>query len=170
MNRISNLVNKNIKLDNINTWLDIGTGNGVVVSDLHLNNDSVTTKIACDINILPNNVLSSKWRWITDYKQAFKEIEKFDLITLFDVIEHFDKEQGKEFLKEVESHTNHIILFTPEGFLQQDKVTHPGISEGMIHRSGWEIKDFEGYNVLHFPNYHYPQGLNKWFNALLVYK
>lgn len=168
MNRISNLVNKNIILSNINSWLDIGTGNGVVVNDLNLNH-TVPNKYACDIDIQPNNVLDNKWKWFNDYKVALNQ-QTYNLITLFDVIEHFDKEDGIQFLKEVESKTEHIILFTPEGFLQQDNITHPGIKPGMIHKSGWYTEDFIGYNVINLPNYHYPQGLNKWFNALLVWK
>lgn len=169
MNRIASIVNERINLENINSWLDLGTGNGVVVNDLKFNK-TVINKYACEIDIPNHHVLDNTWNWFNDYKIAFQVKPQYDLITMFDFIEHFEKDEGLNLLKEVQTHAKHIILFTPEGFLQQDNITHPNIKPGMIHKSGWEVDDFENCNIIVLPKYHYPQGLNKWFNSLLVWR
>ena len=171
MNRIAEIVNNTIHIDNINKWLDIGTGNGKVVSDLKFNNSKI--KIACEKYFQSDHVLNNTWTLENDINTVIDKYSNFDLITLFDVIEHFDKEEGIKLLELLLQKTKHIIIFTPEGFLQQDKTTHPNIKdEGMIHRSGWFNNDFNKYNlnIKCLQNYHYPQGLNRWFNALLIWK
>lgn len=169
MNRIASIVNDKINFDNINDWLDIGTGNGVVVNDLKFNKTAIN-KFACEIDIPNHHVLDNTWNWFNDYKIAFNVKKHFDLITMFDFIEHFDKEEGIKLLQEVQQYTKHLIIFTPDGFLQQDNITHPDIKPGMIHKSGWSINDFKSFNVLHLPKYHLPQGINIWFNAILAWK
>jgi len=171
MNRIAEIVNSRINLDNINSWLDIGTGNGVVVNDLKFK--AAKTKIACEKYFQEANVLDKTWIWETDIEKVFKDNNKFDLITLFDVIEHFEKDEGFKVLENILEKAKHTIIFTPEGFLKQDKETHPDLKdEGMIHRSGWFREDFEKYNlnIILLENYHYPQGHNRSFNALLIWR
>jgi hypothetical protein len=71
-----------------------------------------------------------------------------DIIFMFDVIEHMEKEEGHELLKEAMRVCNkQIILSTPLGFLPQepeckDAWNLDGI-ESQTHRSGWEPKDFQ---------------------------
>jgi len=72
-------------------------------------------------------------------------------LLMLDVIEHMEKEKGFEILSMAEKFEQ-AAIFTPLGFMKQE---HPnGIDNwGMhggywqTHRSGWEPKDFENWNV-----------------------
>jgi Methyltransferase domain len=73
--------------------------------------------------------------------------QPFDMVTLFDVIEHFPKRQGYEMLERCEHLTSkYIIVHTPSGFLEQGPEDG---NEFQRHLSGWFPHDFEGmgYNV-----------------------
>jgi hypothetical protein len=66
----------------------------------------------------------------------------FDLVTLFDVIEHFPKRQGLELLERCERLTcKYILVITPNGFLEQGPEYG---NEFQRHLSGWFTHDFEG--------------------------
>ena len=66
----------------------------------------------------------------------------FDLVTLFDVIEHFPKRQGFELLERCERLTcKHIMVLTPNGFWEQGPEYG---NEFQRHLSGWFTHDFEG--------------------------
>jgi hypothetical protein len=68
--------------------------------------------------------------------------EKFDLITLYGVIEHFPKKLGYELLERCEKLTNkYILLETPNGFVEQGPEYG---NEHQRHLSGWFPHDFEG--------------------------
>lgn len=73
-----------------------------------------------------------------------------DTIVLADVIEHLDKEKGRNLLaNSISLIKKQIIIFTPLGFMPQE---HPdgkdawGMSGGkwQEHKSGWVPEDFEG--------------------------
>lgn len=67
---------------------------------------------------------------------------KFDLVILFDVIEHLPKKQGFELLERCEQLTaKFILLKTPNGFVEQGPEFG---SEHQRHLSGWFPHDFEG--------------------------
>ena len=67
---------------------------------------------------------------------------KFDIVSLFDVIEHLPKHLGWDLLAKCEALASKFILVqTPYGFLEQ------GPEEGnpyQVHLSGWFPHDFEG--------------------------
>jgi hypothetical protein len=66
----------------------------------------------------------------------------FDLVTLFDVIEHLPKRQGFELLERCERLTcKYIVVNTPNGFLEQGPEYG---NEFQRHLSGWFPHDFEG--------------------------
>lgn len=70
-----------------------------------------------------------------------------DSIFMLDIIEHVNKEEGKEIIKECERVAGQqIILFTSLGFLPQEVCDKDawGLSGISVqqHRSGWEPKDF----------------------------
>ena len=66
----------------------------------------------------------------------------FDLVTLFDIIEHLPKRQGFELLEKCERLTcKYIIVQTPNGFLEQGPEYG---NELQRHLSGWFTHDFEG--------------------------
>lgn len=67
---------------------------------------------------------------------------KFDLVTLYDVIEHLPKSRGYELLERCEALTNRFVLVeTPNGFVEQG----PEFSNPyQRHLSGWFPQDLEG--------------------------
>jgi len=68
--------------------------------------------------------------------------QPFDLVTLFDVIEHFPKRQGYELLERCERLTSkYILVVTPSGFLEQGPEYGNPFQR---HLSGWFAHDFEG--------------------------
>jgi hypothetical protein len=68
--------------------------------------------------------------------------QKFDLVLLYDVIEHLPKRQGYELLEKCERLTSkYVLLQTPNGFLEQGPEFG---NEHQRHLSGWFPQDFEG--------------------------
>jgi hypothetical protein len=165
--RITKIINKNINIENINSWVDFGTGDGKVVKTLKWNN--CEEKIAID-KYRGNNVLDSSWKWQDDIWGVTGEK---DLLTMFDVIEHLKKDMGYEFIKKAKNKFKNIIIFTPKGFLIQDETTHPEeIKENpwMKHLSGWSEEDFRKINfeVTVLKDFHYPKGVNKRWDAIIA--
>jgi hypothetical protein len=69
-------------------------------------------------------------------------VEKFDVVLLFDVLEHLPKRQGLELLERCEPLTaKFIVVHTPNGFLPQGPEFG---NEFQRHLSGWFPHDFEG--------------------------
>jgi beta-1,4-mannosyl-glycoprotein beta-1,4-N-acetylglucosaminyltransferase len=65
--------------------------------------------------------------------------KSFDTAILFDVVEHFDRNDFLEFLPKLEKIVSKIIVITPNGFIEQgDHDKNPYQS----HRSGWTVADF----------------------------
>lgn len=68
--------------------------------------------------------------------------KKFDLVMLYDVIEHLPKRRGFELLEKCEALTSkYVLLQTPNGFLPQGAEFG---NEHQRHLSGWYPQDFEG--------------------------
>ena len=67
---------------------------------------------------------------------------KFDLVMLYDVIEHLPKRKGFALLEKCEALTSkYVLLQTPNGFLPQGPEFG---NEYQRHLSGWYAQDFEG--------------------------
>jgi SAM-dependent methyltransferase len=74
--------------------------------------------------------------------RRFCELGKFDILSLYGVVEHFPKRKGLELLERCEQLTSkYIILETPHGFVEQGPEFG---NEFQRHLSGWFIHDFEG--------------------------
>ena len=70
------------------------------------------------------------------------EGRRFDLVTLFGVIEHLPKRQGYELLEKCERLTcKYILVQTPNGFSAQGPEYG---NEYQRHLSGWFAHDYEG--------------------------
>lgn len=68
--------------------------------------------------------------------------KKFDLVMLYDVIEHLPKRRGFELLEKCEALTSkYVLLQTPNGFLPQGPEFG---NEFQRHLSGWFPQDLEG--------------------------
>lgn len=63
----------------------------------------------------------------------------FDVALLFDVIEHFNRENFINFLPKLEKMAKKIIIITPNGFIEQDEYDNNPFQK---HLSGWIKKDF----------------------------
>lgn len=77
-----------------------------------------------------------------DRVKAELEEEKFGLLFLGDVIEHFDKEKGKELLKTL--NYDKIIIVTPLHVSQQGAVYDNRFE---IHKSSWKWQDLPGLQL-----------------------
>ncbi|MES2200702.1 MAG: class I SAM-dependent methyltransferase [candidate division FCPU426 bacterium] len=71
----------------------------------------------------------------------------YDAVVLLDLIEHFEKQEGLDFLKKMEAiAAKKILVFTPNGFLPQPPYEN---NPWQLHRSGWTVREFDdlGYRV-----------------------
>lgn len=64
--------------------------------------------------------------------------KSFDVAILFDVIEHFKKDDFLNFLPKLERIAKKIIIITPNGFVDQEEYEN---NPYQIHLSGWDVKD-----------------------------
>ncbi len=85
-----------------------------------------------------------------DLRKIGESIPKnsYDCVVCLDVIEHFEKEPSREFIRTMEDVAKkRVILFTPNGFLPQGAL---GGNEFQIHRCGWDTNELEklGYSVI----------------------
>lgn len=84
--------------------------------------------------------------------------KSFDTVVALDVIEHFEKNDGWELLKQMEKVAKKkVIIFTPFGFTQQ----HPYDGNPyQIHKSGWRVNDFSrrGYKAYGFRGLRFIRG------------
>jgi len=88
-----------------------------------------------------------------DAVEFLKTSKVFDVTFSLDMIEHLDKEKGREFLRLMDAKTRHLaVLFTPLG----EMLLNP--SDPMGHRSGWLPEEFEniGWHTIIFPRFHNP--------------
>jgi hypothetical protein len=84
-----------------------------------------------------------------------------DLVTLIDVIEHFDLPDADEVLRQAEAVAQRrVLLFTPRGHFPQEgyDAFRLGGEEFQRHRSTWEPEDLtaRGYRVVVLTGYHGP--------------
>lgn len=77
---------------------------------------------------------------------------QFDAIVALDLIEHLEKPDGYRLIEKMSAiASDRIIIFTPNGFLEQQDDSNPWNN----HRSGWSVSDFveQGFSVV---------GVNGW--------
>lgn len=88
------------------------------------------------------------------HKYIIKDITKlkikpksFDAVVALDVIEHLNKKDGLNLIKNMERWAREkIIIFTPNSFLRQEEYDENVLQ---VHRSGWTVKEFRklGFKV-----------------------
>lgn len=78
--------------------------------------------------------------------------KSFDLVIGCDIIEHLEKQEGFELLKQCEEIARKAVISeNPRGFIPQDMdILGYGGDHWQTHRSAWEPEEFEqlGYTVL----------------------
>lgn len=107
-----------------------------------------------------------------------------DSIFALDVLEHLEKEEGRQFLERAEKIARRqIVIFTPLGFYPQayddpsEKHDRWGMEGGywQTHRSGWRPEDFgKGWEFVCCEAYHFidqnEQPLEKPFGAIWAFR
>ena len=78
--------------------------------------------------------------------------KSFDLVIALDVIEHLEKEESLEMIRQCEKIAKlGVVLETPKGYIPQNMdIQGHGGDEWQTHRSGWEPEELEklGYSVV----------------------
>lgn len=75
------------------------------------------------------------------YQDALTQpIEGYDLVFLFDILEHFEKETALQFLERIIRHNRAVLISTPLKFFPQD-AHHGNIYQ--IHKCVFQKTDFE---------------------------
>lgn len=134
---------------NVETLLDVGCGNDSPVQFL----SQEIHKVGVDI-FEPSIEASRQKKIHSDYvKLNVLEIEdhfeesSFDCAIATDLIEHLEKKDGYELIKQMEKVSkNRIIIFTPNGFLEQGEYDQ---NPWQVHHSGWTPEEMEemGFTV-----------------------
>lgn len=78
---------------------------------------------------------------------ALRRPETVEAIYLLDVIEHMEKDEGKEVVELAKTKASvQVVVFTPNGFMEQDEDAW-GMSGDywQTHKSGWTRDDFKGW-------------------------
>ena len=76
--------------------------------------------------------------------QVIDNLPKYDCILLIDVLEHFEKEEGKKVIDQLIAHTNKsLIISTPRYPSKQEEYLGNRYEE---HKSKWSIIDFIDYD------------------------
>jgi SAM-dependent methyltransferase len=83
---------------------------------------------------------------IGDAVTIIDEVGTYDLILCCDVIEHFEKSAGLEFIENLLLHGKMLIITSPRGFVQQGAIYD---NEFERHRSGWGHADFRPFPHLY---------------------
>ena len=145
-----NLVKKEI-IGSCQTLLDVGCGTKSPVVKF-----SDKLDYSAGIDIFESSLLKNKKSKIyTEYEKmdvleigdVYKE-NSFDCVLASELIEHLAKEDGLRLIAMMEKIAKKkVIVFTPNGYLQQDE--YDG-NEFQIHRSGWHPLEMKkmGYRVI----------------------
>jgi len=164
----------------VESWLDVGGGNGEASTQMSLNS-KIPTKVCVDPKAWVNDLelLGEETDW-KKYRVKYNNRcpawkEDFDIITCLDTIEHVDKKTGEKWLDNFEKHAKRlIIVFTPNGFLPQGPEQGEKFDKLEEHVSGWEVEDFlsRGYCVYRTPGdfHHNPTGIEGDWAAILAWK
>ncbi|MBU0478227.1 class I SAM-dependent methyltransferase [bacterium] len=133
------------------TLLDLGCG---TKSPIEKFSDKLHYSVGIDI-FEPSLLKNNKLKIYTEYRKmnvleignVYKE-NSFDCVLASELIEHLTKDDGLRLIAMMEKIAKKkTIIFTPNGYLPQDK--YDG-NEFQIHRSGWYPSEMEdmGYRVI----------------------
>jgi len=76
------------------------------------------------------------------------EDRSFDIALMIDLIEHLDKDKAEALIQQAQRVSDHIIIFTPNGFWEQDGTeSYPeyGFNPAQVHVSGWDEMDLKEF-------------------------
>lgn len=136
-------------LVNSSSVLDVGCGDDSPIQRVN------KTFYSIGIDAFKPSILKSKRKnihndykigVITNLKKYFKP-KSFDTVIALDVIEHFEKKDAFELIKNMEKIARKkVILLTPNGFYPQDTFND---NPFQVHKSGWSKRELKnlGYRV-----------------------
>lgn len=163
-------------------WADLGTGDAtffsIILRELatlyavFLPN-GICADAAEDVPVPPAGFQYIK-RSLSEFVGDGEEtIGKFQIISLFEVIEHLEKDAAREVLRRCIGTGRTCLISTPSGFLKQDGETHPetlGSKPYQWHRCGFTESELHalGFSTIVFKHYHIrPQGTNRNFDCIV---
>lgn len=142
-------------IDNPNTILDLGCGDGSLMAVL---SQGKNWQIV-GVDIYEDSLKRAKDRKIyqklikgdvlASVRLLRKLSKKYDVVFFSQVIEHIPQKKGEKVLNEIEKlAVNKVIVGTPKGFMEQPQ-EFLGDNPHQIHESGWVKGDFRsrGYKV-----------------------
>lgn len=83
----------------------------------------------------------------SDFLEADIKPKSFDCVVALDLIEHLGKKEGLKLIKKARAIARKkVIIFTPNGFLEQEEFEQ---NPGQAHKSGWKVEEMEqlGFKV-----------------------
>jgi hypothetical protein len=97
---------------------------------------------------------------VGDIRNILPGLETYDLMILGNILEHFEKEEGRRLVEALRARCNLcLILTTPVGYTEQGQIHG---NEAECHRSGWLPHDFRSFGntlVLYAQMGHHPPSL-----------
>ncbi|MHB8173614.1 MAG: class I SAM-dependent methyltransferase [Nitrospirota bacterium] len=131
-----------IKKLRLGTGLDIGCGRGSLLSSLRCA-DFISTGLDANYqNITESRENDVHDNYIHGDLKSLTINDRFDVVIMSHVIEHFTREEGHEVIRNIERIAKHLIYIeTPNGFfeIKADENNHYD-----RHLSGWFPHDFAG--------------------------
>jgi len=84
--------------------------------------------------------------YIGDIRELINKLDNYDLVLMFDIIEHFEKQEGLDLLEKIKSKCKNILLSTPASKIRTMDIMGNTHQE---HKSLWELEDFgKNFSVL----------------------
>jgi 2-polyprenyl-3-methyl-5-hydroxy-6-metoxy-1,4-benzoquinol methylase len=100
----------------IATWADLGCGNGEFLNSIRFAPRKGIGVDMAEPKTLPENFTFEK----SDIQEWLARQRKpLDVISMFDVVEHFEKEEAFALVRQAEQAARHLIIATPSGFLSR---------------------------------------------------
>lgn len=151
-------------------WID----NSIVrLFDWKLPDDITILDVACGLSLRSQHIPASVRVGVDIYPEYFKHIKSdvpyavvqgdvrhlqnlfvpksFDLVIALDIVEHLEKEEGLELIRQCEAIARKaVVIETPHGYVPQNRdILGYGGHEWQTHRSAWLTNDFAklGYEV-----------------------
>jgi len=82
-----------------------------------------------------------------DIFRCLDRLDRYDVVILGEILEHFPKDQGKRLISEMFCRTENIILSTPLGYYHQEE---SGGNPYQAHKSGWTLEDFRDHKIIEY--------------------
>lgn len=81
---------------------------------------------------------------VTSDIRSIVKLKDYDLVLLFDVIEHLNKEEALELIRNLRKKAKKILISTPNGFMLQESWFG---NEYERHKCGFKEEDFKEFNA-----------------------